>query len=75
MSVKEVKISEDWRQTIVAKLAMQKSCHCLLRPIYTLSKRVSSHGSCLSKITCECASASLHMSLLCMTQSETFTSL
>ena len=50
---------------------MQEPCHC---PTYTLSKyHVSSHRFCLSKTSCESASAKQHMNPNHVTQPENFT--
>ena len=49
--------AKTWDQGSVAKLTKQAPHHCLLSPMYTLSKNhVSSNGSCLSKTPCESAS-------------------
>ena len=63
-------------QQSIARLAIQGWLHCLLSPIYTLSKHhLSSHRSCLSKTQCESATVRHHLHLYHMTQPETCTSL
>ena len=67
-----VKTQDLWS---TARLAMEATHHCLLSPTYTLvTHHVSFHGSCLSKIPCESASARHCMSMHHITQPETSTS-